>query len=225
MNSAGGEAEWGAASRTESRWPASLAVLAAMGLQVVLPDRVLVGLGSRWLAPALEGILAGSLLVARPRRHSSESARLRMAAISLIALINVANFVTLAELVYRLLYTPSTAGRTLVIASVPIWLTNVIVFALWYWELDRGGPAARLDSGHRQPDFLFPQMTAPEATKPGWSPTFLDYVYVAFTNATAFSPTDAMPLTVWAKILMMLQSMASLLTVALVISRAVNILR
>jgi hypothetical protein len=106
---------------------------------------------------------------------------------------------------------------------VPIWLTNVIVFGLWYWELDRGGVAARLRQNHRRPDFLFPQMSTP-GSAPGWTPDFMDYLYTSFTNATAFSPTDTMPLTAWAKLLMMVQSLASLRTVALVISRAVNIL-
>jgi len=142
----------------------------------------------------------------------------------LIAVITVANMVALGDLIRALLEHSSTGGRALVFASVPIWLTNVIVFGLWYWELDRGGPAARLRPDHRQPDFLFPQMTSP-GSAPGWTPDFLDYLYTSFTNATAFSPTDTMPLTSWAKLLMMVQSLASLLLVAIVISRAVNILR
>jgi hypothetical protein len=129
----------------------------------------------------------------------------------------------LGALVAALLSGTHAGGRSLVYASVPIWLTNVIVFGLWYWELDRGGPAARLTTAHPPPDFLFPQQSAP-GSAPGWTPTFLDYMYTSFTNATAFSPTDTMPLTAWAKLLMMLQSLASLLTVSLVISRAVNIL-
>jgi hypothetical protein len=100
----------------------------------------------------------------------------------------------------------------------------VIVFGLWYWELDRGGPSARHDPHHREPDFLFPQMATPGAARPDWAPGFLDYLYVSFTNATAFSPTDTMPLTPLAKGLMGVQSAASLLTVALVAARAVNIL-
>jgi uncharacterized membrane protein len=143
--------------------------------------------------------------------------------VALIALITVANVVSLTELIHALLYRSVGGGRFLVYASVPIWLTNVIVFGLWYWELDRGGPAARQQSHHRQPDFLFPQMSTP-GSAPGWVPDFLDYLYTSFTNATAFSPTDTMPLTAWAKLLMMLQSLASLVTVAVVISRAVNIL-
>lgn len=100
----------------------------------------------------------------------------------------------------------------------------MLVFALWYWELDRGGPGARLRADHRHPDFLFPQMITPACAVAPWSPGFVDYLYVSFTTATAFSPTDTMPLTAWAKILMVTQSLASLLTVVLVAARAVNIL-
>ncbi|MBV9547646.1 MAG: hypothetical protein JOY61_25010, partial [Chloroflexi bacterium] len=110
-------------------------------------------------------------------------------------------------------------------SAMQIWLTNVIVFGLWYWELDRGGPSARVRADHREPDFLFPQMITPAVAPADWYPRFWDYLYVAFTNATAFSPTDTMPLTVVAKSLMTIQSIVSLLTVALVAARAVNILQ
>ena len=142
----------------------------------------------------------------------------------MIAVITIANVLALGELIRALLDHTTAEGRTLVFASVPIWLTNVIAFGLWYWEIDRGGVTARMFPDHRQPDFLFPQMTTPAAS-PGWAPTFLDYLYTSFTNATAFSPTDTMPLTSRVKLLMMVQSLASLLTVALVVSRAVNILK
>jgi hypothetical protein len=216
------EAEWGERAKSEPRWPATLAVSAAVALYFALPDKLITGLGPRWLVPALEGVLGAALLIANPRL-SRESRRLRPLAISLIALVNLANVVTLGELVHELLAV-HVHGRDLIYASVPVWVTNVLVFALWYWELDRGGPVARLETTRRQPDFLFPQMTAPDATVPDWSPGFIDYLFTSFTNATAFSPTDTMPLTPWAKILMMIQSLASLLTVALVVSRAVNIL-
>jgi len=214
---------WGIASHGEPRWPALLAVLVAALLQLILPDSLIRGLGYRWLIPALEGALMAVLLVVNPGRISREESRLRVIGVALIALITVANVVSLTELIHALLYGAKTSGRPLVYASVPIWLTNVIVFGLWYWELDRGGPAARQVSAHRRPDFLFPQMSAP-GSSPGWTPSFLDYSYTSFTNATAFSPTDTMPLTAWAKLLMMLQSLASLVTIAVVISRAVNIL-
>jgi uncharacterized membrane protein len=223
-SSAEEQAGWGAPAESEPRWPASLAVIAAVGLYLVLPGSLTVWLGPRWLVSSLEVVLVVSLTVVSPRRITAESRRLRVVAIVLIALINLANVVTLGHLIDALLYSSRIGGRTLVYASLPVWLTNVVVFALWYWELDRGGPSARLQKYHRQPDFLFPQMSVPQAAPLGWSPKFLDYLYTSFTNATAFSPTDTMPLTSWAKLLMMLQSFASLLTVALVVSRAVNIL-
>jgi len=214
---------WGVPSQSEHRWPASLAVVVAIALQVVLPQTVIRGLGPRWLLPVLEGVLLAALIVANPGRINRESSVLRGMSIVLIAIITAANVVALGELIRALLDHTTAGGRSLVFASVPIWLTNVIVFGLWYWELDRGGVAARLRPEHRRPDFLFPQMSTP-GSAPGWSPDFLDYLYTSFTNATAFSPTDTMPLTAWSKLLMMIQSLASLLTVAIVISRAVNIL-
>jgi len=214
---------WGVPAAAEPRWPAVAAVLVAIALQVVLPQRVIQGLGPRWLIPVLETVLLAALLVTDPHRQDREASALRWLSLALIAVITVANLVALGELIRALLAHSTTGGRSLVFASVPIWLTNVIVFGLWYWELDRGGVTARLQPTHRAPDFLFPQMTVP-GSSPNWAPQFVDYLYTSFTNATAFSPTDTMPLTPWAKLLMMLQSLASLLTVALVISRAVNIL-
>ena len=221
------EAMWGEASKGESRWPATIAVGLAIALSTVLPSELI--FGPRWLVPTLEAAVAVPLLVASPRRVTRESKMLRSVSIALIALVNIANFASLGALIYHLTHvlhgvTIQTEGRTLLAASVAIWLTNVIVFGLWYWELDRGGPAARMSPDHREPDFLFPQMTARAVSKTPWSPLFVDYFYTSFTNATAFSPTDTMPLTAWAKLLMTAQSMASLLTVALVAARAVNIL-
>ena len=214
---------WGIPSAGESRWPALVAVAAAIALQVSLPSRLIQGLGNRALIPALEGALIVALVIFNPGRISKEESRLRAVGIALIALISVANLVSLVELIHALLYGERTGGRSLIYASVPIWLTNVIVFGLWYRELDRGGPPARRLPEHRRPDFLFPQMSTP-GSAPGWSPDFLDYLYTSFTNATAFSPTDTMPLTAWAKFLMMVQSLASLVSVAVVVSRAVNVL-
>ncbi len=200
-----------------------MAILVAIALQLVLPDSLIQGLGSRGVIPGFEGALIVVLLITNPGRISREEKRLRVIGVSLIALTTVTNVVSLTELLHALLYGTKAGGRPLVYASVPIWLTNVIVFGLWYWELDRGGPAARQTPDHRRPDFLFPQMSTP-GSSPGWTPNFFDYIYTSFTNATAFSPTDTMPLTAWAKMLMMLQSLASLVTVAVVVSRAVNIL-
>ncbi len=219
---------WGQRSSGEPRWPASLAVLAILVLYWLLPERLTVG--PTWIVPALALALLVPLSLAAPRRRSPEATWARLAALALLALVNLANLGSLILLVEALLQGRSLVGhthldgRTLLLSSVAIWLTNVLVFALWYWELDRGGPDDRARPQHRHPDFLFPQMTTPGCADARWTPSFIDYTYVAFTNATAFSPTDTMPLTPWAKALMTVQSLASLLTVALVAARAVNIL-
>jgi hypothetical protein len=213
---------WGLTSHPESRWPASLAVLAAALLYVTLPERYTIG--PAWLLPALELALLVPLTVAVPTRHARETAAHRAASLTLVAVVSAANVASLVLLVHSLLNGVQRAGAELFFAAMQIWLTNVIVFGLWYWELDRGGPSARCRTSHREPDFLFPQMTTPAAAPPNWAPRFLDYLYVAFTNATAFSPTDTMPMTTWAKILMAIQSLTSLITVALVAGRAVNVL-
>jgi hypothetical protein len=115
-------------------------------------------------------------------------------------------------------------ASALLLDAANIWSTNVIVFALWFWNLDRGGPAARGVSADDKPDFLFGNMLQAAPSTDGWSPGFIDYLYPAFTNATAFSPTDTLPMSPTAKLLMMVQASTSLLTVALVAARAVNVL-
>lgn len=208
-------------SDAEPRWPASLAIVAAIVLYATLPNRYT--MGPAWLIPALEAALLIGLNITAPTRHTEEAVILRIAANILTAIVSVTNFVALALLIDSLLRGSKAGGSQLIFAAIQIWLTNVIVFALWFWELDRGGPGERRRQTS-QPDFLFPQMTAREIAPAGWLPNFVDYLYVSFTNAMAFSPTDTMPLTKWAKLLMLAQSMASLLTVAFVAARAVNIL-
>ncbi len=215
---------WGLPCGSESRLPPLMAIVVAIALQVVLPNSVIKGLGPRWLVPVIEGALLVVVAVANPHRIDRAQSNLRLLSLAMIAVVTGANVLALVQLIRALLDATAAGGRSLVFASVPIWLTNVIAFGLWYWELDRGGVTARMLPAHRQPDFLFPQMSVP-GSAPGWGPQFLDYLYTSFTNATAFSPTDTMPLTPVAKMLMMVQSFVSLLTVALVISRAVNILK
>jgi uncharacterized membrane protein len=206
----------------EARWPATLAIVVAIGLYFALPDSLV--LGPRWVFPALEGAILVPLTVARPHRHAGESGPSRMAAIVLIALANIGNVASLGLLVHLLLGGLHISGRTLILAAIEIYISNVIIFGLWYWELDGGGPAARLAKRAPYRDFLFPQMNSPDKAPPGWCPSFLDYLYLSLTNATAFSPTDTLPLTRKAKSLMGVQCVASLLTVALVAGRAVNVL-
>jgi len=214
---------WGVPSTGESRLPPLVAVLVVIGLQVALPNRVIASLGPRWLIPVVEGVLLVALVITNPHRADREQSNLRLLSLAMIAVITTANILDLGELIRALLDRTHAGGRALVFASVPVWVTTVIAFGLWFWELDRGGVSARMLAVHRQPDFLFPQMSTP-GSSPGWAPSFVDYLYTSFTNATAFSPTDTMPLTPWAKFLMMIESLASLLTVALVLARAVNIL-
>ncbi|MDQ6920141.1 MAG: hypothetical protein M3256_25775 [Actinomycetota bacterium] len=147
-----------------------------------------------------------------------------MLAITLIAVVNLANLYSVVLLAYYLIHGGKAGGHELILSSIAIWLTNVAIFGLWYWEIDRGGPGARTHPVQQPPEFLYPQMSNPALAPADWRPTFLDYLYVSLTNATAFSPTDTMPLSRRAKALMSIQSLASLLTVALVAARAVNIL-
>ena len=206
----------------EPRWPATVAVVAAIVLYVTLPDSLL--LGPRWLLPGIEAAILVPLTVSRPHRHVGESGRSRMAAIVLIAIANVGNVASLTLLLHHLITGVHFTGRSLVFSAIEIYLTNVIIFGLWYWELDSGGPSARLAQRSPYPDFMFPQMNLTSRAPAEWHPLFVDYLYVSLTNATAFSPTDTMPLTRKAKGLMGIQCLASLLTVALVAGRAVNIL-
>jgi uncharacterized membrane protein len=215
---------WRRVTRGETRLPVTLAVLAAISMLAALPDRI--APHPRWLLPGLAFLLLVGLTVANPTRIDRQSRALRTVSLVLIAVISIANAATAARLIVDLVR--GTGIRTpgeLLLTGAAIWLTNVIVFGLWYWEFDRGGPAARAHAVKPYPDLLFPQMTAQELTPPDWEPEFVDYLYLSFTNATAFSPTDVMPLSRWAKLTMMAQSAVSLTTVALVIARAVNILK
>jgi hypothetical protein len=208
----------------EARWPVAVAVLVAIGLQFIIPNRFT--LHPFWLLPALELGLLVLLIAANPRRIEHDHRWIRVSSLALVAVASFANAYS-ALLLVRALVAGSdetkNAGELLIIGG-GIWLTNVIVFGLWYWEFDRGGPVQRT-KGDRLPDFQFPQMQTPDITHDEWTPTFVDYLYLSFTNAMAFSPTDTLPLNRWAKLLMLSQSLISLLTVALVIARAVNILQ
>jgi uncharacterized membrane protein len=207
----------------EPFWPAQLTVLAAIGLQLLLPERLTVG--PTWLLPALEGALLIGMFLATPRQLEHEHPRRRRVALSLTALVSAANVFSLVELTHYLLHHKvPIAGRELIIAGVLIWLTNFLIFALWYWEMDRGGPGKRAAGHDGPPDFLFPQMTDDRIEPISWRPQFIDYLYVSLTNASAFSPTDTMPLSPPAKATMGVQALVSLVTIGLIVSRAVNIL-
>jgi uncharacterized membrane protein len=202
--------------------PAQLTVVAAIALQLTLPERVTAG--PFWLLPALEAVLVVGLAAASPRQLEHEHARRRVVALAMIGLVSAANIVSLTLLSQHLLHHAVTDGHSLILAGMVIWLTNFMIFALWYWELDRGGPGVRAAGRDQAPDFLFPQMSDDRIEPREWRPGFIDYLYVSLTNATAFSPTDTMPLTPMAKVVMGIQALVSLVTIGLIVSRAVNIL-
>jgi uncharacterized membrane protein len=208
----------------EQRLPVSVVIIVAIVLQVLLPRKF--SLEPHLLLPTLEAVLLAALIIANPRRINRESRLLRSGSLLLISIISLGNLWSAIRLVDELV--KGTAGGDagpLLLTGAAIWGTNVIAFALWYWEFDRGGPVARAIAPRPHPDFQFVQMSSPELAPPDWEPEFLDYLYLSFTNATAFSPTDVMPLSRWAKLAMLAQSAVSLITVALVIARAVNILK
>ncbi len=213
---------WLRPTRGEHRWQMGLAVVAAIGLEVSLPARLTVS--PHYVLPIAEGVLLLGLFLASPTRIERRSAPLRAAALTLIALLSLDNAASAALLSHLIIGGKADVASRLLLEGVAIWCTNVIVFGLWYWEFDRGGPAARAHASSRYPDLLFPQMQQPDMAPPEWEPAFFDYLYTSFTNATAFSPTDTMPMSRWAKALFLAQSAISLATVALVIARAVNIL-
>jgi len=220
-------------------WLARGAVLVIVGFQIGILNDLTVG--PRWLAPCLELALLIPLSIATAWTQSRAREALtneqwklvgrfrrliRQLAIVLTAVSTLMNFGALARLIAAILAGHAGTGQTLLLDAVNIWATNVVIFALWFWALDRGGPAARGLVAEQRSDFLFTQQqtTVDRALFPDWSPGFIDYLFLAFTNATAFSPADTFPLTVRAKLLMMAESSISLATIALVASRAVGIL-
>ncbi|TDD14867.1 DUF1345 domain-containing protein [Kribbella turkmenica] len=181
----------------------------------------------RWTLPALGAALLLPLVWANPFHLRRDEPWLRWVELVLLAVLVLVNALYLGGLIFYLGSGDANDGIVLVKAVLLIWVTNVVAFAVWYWEMDRGGPFARAPEHEREPeraDLLFPQMTVDLPGWERWLPGFTDYLFVAFTAATAFSPTDTMPLTARVKTLMGIQSAISLLTVAVVAARAVNVL-
>ena len=203
-------------------WEPQLVVAVAIALQLSLSTEVTVG--PTWLFPALEGALLIGLVIASPHPNVRHSRLRRHVAIAMIGLVSAANTASLVLLSHRLLHGGKENGHELILSGIVLWCTNVLLFGLWYWEVDRGGPVARACNEGDWPDFLFVQMLNPGHAPDDWQPQLVDYLYLSFTNATAFSPTDTMPLTPIAKWMMSGQALASLVTVGLVVARAVNIL-
>jgi hypothetical protein len=224
-------------TRHEPRWHASVAVLVAMLLYITLPPKLTIG--PSWVAPALILGLLAPLSIFAPRRHI-ETRRSRFASIVLIAIVNFFNLVSVLLLV-RDFFRPEPAivhqPGFLLRTGAQIWFTNILVFALWFWELDSDGPEARAHAltatDFQNSDFLFPQMqmtiasggeTSSSCIDRNWKPQFFDYFYLGFTNATAFSPTDVMPLSRQAKALMTAEALVSLITIVIVLARAISLI-
>ncbi|MBY8880720.1 hypothetical protein [Actinacidiphila acidipaludis] len=211
-----------------------IAILSAIALYVGLPQRLLVA--PRYVLPALEMLLLVPLIAVNPRRLTRQSTVFRVLSLTLVLVIAASNLVALGILIHDLVYAGVKNGRALLVAALQVWLTNIIVFGLAYWELDRGGPVIRTQARRADlplADFRFPQDEDDDAVQEvadgssatsDWMPVLIDYLYVSVTNSTAFSPTDTMPLSTRAKVMMGVQAIAALVTSLLVIARAVSIL-
>lgn len=220
-------------AEVESRWEAAPAVLVVIALQVAI---AVVSLQQDWtlwrlpwwswlllLVPEL--LLFAALALSWPRRQIDQLGRRREVSLTLFGVVGIGNMLALLALITALIGGREQDGGELLFKAGTVWTTNVIAFGLWFWAFDRGGPIRRREADPPPPDFQFPQMENPDLAAPGWHPRLLDYVYLSFTNSVAFSPTDAMPLSRQAKMLMLLEAAASAITVLLVAARAVNILR
>jgi len=208
----------------EPRWPVALAILAVLFLLAALPGRI--RLFPNWVPYVLGGVvlapMAGTWLTADNWRWLRAE---RTITLLFFLVAGGLTLVTLANLISAMVRRPAeVSGMQLLTSSIGVWVTNVLAFSLLYWQIDRGGPGARANKQSTKPDWLFPQEGAPEDAPPDWQPTFVDYLFLGFSTATAFSPTDALPLTSRAKMLMMLESSISLVTIVVVAARAINIL-
>jgi hypothetical protein len=209
----------------EKRWPMAITLLVAMSLPLLLPSRF--SLGPDWIVSVIVGILLVALVFADPGRIDRRSTFVRGLSIALvIVLVAGAAGVTARLVVDLIVGGPETnsPAQLLRIGSL-VWLYLIISFSFLYWELDGEGPEARARQTPEFPDLAFPEHLNPKIARPGWRPEFFDYLYLGFTNATAFSPTDVMPVARWAKLAMAIQASSSLVVLGLVIARAVNILK
>ena len=204
----------------------ALAILACGTLRLAVPNELRAG-DAPWLMLLVVVVLLAVLMIGDPGRIDRDSTWLRVTTGSLIGLITLANSVGAVRLVASIISTaPFTSdANVLLAAGGAVWATNLIVFGLWYWDLDRGGAAARARGTSASPAFLFPEMTNPDFVRPNWYPKFVDYLHLSFSTATAFSPTDVSPIKAWAKLMMLIEDAISLVVALLVVARAVNILK
>ncbi len=207
----------------EPIWHVQTAMLVAMTLQLFLPDAYI--FGSRYALFSIEGLLLAAMSLTTPKEQIFRSLSRRINVFLLIFLSGLANSYSLVTVARQLLDSRHiNNGHELILTAINIYITNIIIFGLWYWEMDGGGPGERLRIAKYEHDFLFPQNQNETYRHPKWRPTFVDYLYVSATNGMAFSPTDTLPISRRAKLLMLAQATISLVAVALVAARAVNIL-
>lgn len=221
-------------ARAEHRWPAAIALIVALALYATLPSSFFPPL--RYVVVAIGVVLLIPLFAVNPVRLHRETRLSRWVSVGQTLLLLLANQVALVQLVIELITAGKSDGPTLLLAALQVWVTNVIVFALLYWELDRGGPVSRTQEKRANlpvADFRFPQdedhdavseVAARSSVKLNWTASFIDYLYFSASNSMAFSPTDSMPLSHRAKLLMLAESFAGFVILALVIARAVSLL-
>jgi len=212
------------AAKVEPRWPAALTIAAVFFLVLALPERV--RLVPHWLTILSLVVLLVPMAAVTIAPASSVWPRIERAVTLVVVAITTVLIVNgLKVLLFAMIYHPKNiSALSLLSSAVAVWVLNVLVFSLLYWQLDRGGPSARATAGSDGSDWLFPQMSSPERAPAGWRPAFPDYLFLGFTAATAFSPTDTLPLTVRAKMLMMFQASISLVSIVMVGARAINVL-
>jgi uncharacterized membrane protein len=207
----------------EPRWPMATAVLAGTILYVGMPHSGRIP--GWWLFPVVRLVLLGFLIAQDPGRIDRRSVTVQWLMMALLVVMTLGTVVGVIVLAYEILVAAHGISATALLGrGAAIWVANVIIFSLWYWQVDRGGPAERAAGSSIPPSFAFPENATPELAPPGWRPEYADYLYLAYTNATAFSPTDTLPVRRWAKLTMMVQSTLSLVIAILVIARAINVL-
>jgi uncharacterized membrane protein len=202
----------------------AVAVLMAMVLQLLAPEAG--RLAPRWIVPSFEIVLLVTLIVGDPGRIDKRSRFLRRVTTILVAVMTFATIAGITVLVVDILSRSKSASdaTSLFGRGAALWVTNIIVFSLWYWHFDRGGPAERAARSNVPPSFTFPETMSPERAPEGWMPSYPDYLFLAYTNATAFSPADTMPVRIWAKMMMLTESIISFVTGIIVIARAIGVL-
>jgi uncharacterized membrane protein len=210
----------------EPRWPMAIAVVATGLLRAALPHELRNG-DAAWLFLVLVVVLLAVLIIGDPGRIDRDRPWLHNLTSVLIGLISIANADAAIRLVVGIINVSSFTqnAKVLLASGAAVWLSNIIAFALWYWNLDRGGPAARAAGTDIRPALIFPEMLHTDHVKEGWYPTFVDYFHFAFATATAFSPTDVSAVKPWMKLMMMAEEAISLVVAVLVVARAVNILK